>query len=68
MTNSTDVNITLYLNEIFNMFGKCLWQCHVAIPALLHISVEALTQSGTYVGIKLISEQSSLFSICWNQS
>lgn len=68
MTDSTDMNITLYLNEIFNMFGKCLWQFHVAIPALLNISVEALTQSGTYVGVKLISEQSNLFSICWKLS
>lgn len=29
-----------------------MWQFHVAIPALLHISVEALTQSGIYVGHK----------------
>lgn len=33
-----------------------MWQFHVVIPALLHISVEALTQSGIYVGNKFQSK------------
>lgn len=41
VTNSTGMSIALYLNEIFPML-------HVAVPSLLRIAGEVLSQSGTY--------------------